>query len=240
MRKGEEFVQPCQMLLEQRAGGCSQQQVDRKLTNIPVLFAITGSLANHCPKRIVCSIIHELLIQRIVVFIETGTEDTLYNLIRLSFFQTADCRHHCQMQLCRIGRCFGLCHDPCTAVFCIKKFAVMFYLFAHRKARYQPHFIHPDGNEVGTELLAVQFYIHEPVIIRSVKRQRIINQIIGSQVVMGEQLFHHESIASCQSNDFCIIQLNLIQLILKLPILVMPEDNAAVIIFRQRQRKPSI
>ena len=57
---------------------------------------------------------------------------------------------------------------------------------------------------------------------------------------MGEQLFHHESIASCQSNDFCIIQLNLIQLILKLPILVMPEDNAAVIIFRQRQRKPSI
>ena len=53
MGKREEFVQPCQMFLEQRTGGCSQQQMDRKLTNIPILLAITGSLANHCPERIV-------------------------------------------------------------------------------------------------------------------------------------------------------------------------------------------
>ena len=60
------------------------------------------------------------MIQSIAVFIKTSTEDALYDLIRLSFFQTTDCRHHCQVQLCRIGRCFGLCHNPCTAVFCIK------------------------------------------------------------------------------------------------------------------------
>ena len=80
----------------------------------------------------------------------------------------------------------------------------MFYLFAHRKARYQPHFIHPNGNEVGTELLTVQFYINEPVIIRSVKRQGIINQIIGSQIIMGKQLFTMKVLLPVKATIFAL------------------------------------
>ena len=54
---------------------------------------------------------------------------------------------------------------------------------------------------------------------------------------MAEQLFDCKGIPAGHADDTCIAQLNLIQLILELALLVVPEDDAALVVVREGGRK---
>ena len=50
---------------------------------------------------------------------------------------------------------------------------------------------------------------------------------------MAEQLFDRKGIPAGHADDTCIAQLNFIQLVLKLALLVVPEDDAALVVVRE-------
>ena len=71
-----------------------------------------------------------------------------------------------------------------TPVFCPKKFSVPLHLIAYDGGGRQAHLIHPDGVKVGAELITVQLYIDEPVVIVFGEEARVVDQIVGGQVIL--------------------------------------------------------
>ena len=121
----------------------------------------------------------------------------------------------------------------------IEKFAVFFETPAEIDGLRHAHFIHPDGNQVGAEFLAVKLDIQQPVVLLRFIGYRAVNQIIALGVVLVQQFFDSEMVASGQRNNLHAVNLNLVQFINKFPVLVLPYDNAPLVEFRQRLRKSS-
>ena len=183
MRHGNEFIQSCKIFLPHGTGSGGQQQMNCQLSEIRFFLSKSASLTHHCPKRTICMVFYEVLINHIVVQIQSGTEHAAKNLIRLCFFQAADCRHHSHVQLCRSSRNFILAAYFLAAVFRIEVSTVILDLLPHGRIRCKTHLIHPDRNQVCPELLAVKLHIQKPVIIRLVIYQWIVNQIVCRQIV---------------------------------------------------------
>ena len=199
-----------------------------------------ASLANHHPERTICMIFYEILINSIVLQIQSGTEHTAENPVRLCVFQSADCRHNSHVQLCRGCRNFILCADFQAAVFRIKIGTIILDLFPHGRIRCKPHLIHPNGNQVCPELLTVKLHIQKPVIIQAVIDTRTVNQIIGGQIVCRKQFLYGKRIIASQCNHLCIFQNHSVQLILKFLIFIVPEDDTTLVKLRQRCSKSAV
>ena len=155
-----------------------------QLTNISLFLAVAGSLAHHRPESILRPIVYKILIDRVVLLIQTGTKHTLHDLIRLGFFDTADCYHNSHVQLRRFLRSFTLSCYLCPAILGIKEFPIVLDLFSHREIRHQAHLIHPHGNQIRTEFFTIQLHVNQPVIIRLIKGKWVIDKIVTGQVIV--------------------------------------------------------
>ena len=168
MRHGNKTVQSGKIFLPHGTGSSGQQQMNCQPTKVWFFLFKSASLANHRPKRTVSMIFYEILINSIVLQVQSGTEHIAENHIRLCVLQSADCRHDRHVQLCRGCRNFILCADFQSAVFRIEISTVILDLLPHGRIRCKTHLIHPDGNQVCPELLTVKLHIQKPVIIRAV------------------------------------------------------------------------
>ena len=84
---------------------------------------------------------------------------------------------------------------------------------------------------------AIQFYIQKPVILRFLVCKHIIYEIVAGEVV-GHQKFHYgKVIAPGQFDERYIRQVEIVYLSGKLAVLIIPENDAARMILRQRRRK---
>ena len=127
-----------------------------------------------------------------------------------------------------------------AAVLRAEKLSVPFHLAADNGGCGKAHLADPDGDEIGAKLLAVQLHIDEPVVVVLCKDTRVVDKIIRVEVFITEQLFHCKGVASRQNDKLGPVQLQLAQLILKFPLLVVPEDDPATIKFRKRGRKSAV
>ena len=168
MRHRNEAIQSGKILLPHGTGSGGQQQMNRQPSEVWFFLCKSANLANHCPKCTVSMIFYEILINSIVIQIQSGTEHAAKNHIRLCVFQSADCRHDSHVQLCWDCRNFILCADFQSAVFRIKISTIILDLFPHGRIRCKPHLIHPNRNQVCPELLTVKLHIQKPVIIRAI------------------------------------------------------------------------
>ena len=76
-------------------------------------------------------VFYEVLINFIVVQIQSCPEYAAKNLIRLCFFQAANCCHHSHVQLCRSSRNFILAAYFLAAVFRIEVSTIVLNLLSH-------------------------------------------------------------------------------------------------------------
>lgn len=166
------------------------------LENATVIALKATALPNHRPERTVCLVFYKILINRIVVQIQSCPKYTAENPIRLRILQSADGRHDCHVQLCRNRQNLILTDNLHTAVFVIKIYPVILDLLPHSRSRYKPHLVHPNGNQVCPEFFAVKLYIQKPVIIRAIICERTVHQIIRGQIVHREQLLHGKRIVA--------------------------------------------
>ena len=155
-----------------------------QLSDVAFLLAVAGSLAHHRPESILRPVIYKVLIDLVVLLIQTGTKHTLHDLIWLRVFDTADCRHDSHVQLRRFLRSFTLSCYLCPAILGIKEFSIVLDLFSHREIRHQAHLIHPHGNQIRTEFFTVQLHVNQPVIIRLIKGKRVVDKIVTDQVIV--------------------------------------------------------
>ena len=158
--------------------------MNRQPSEVWFFLCKSANLANHCPKCTVSMIFYEILINSIVIQIQSGTEHAAKNHIRLCVFQSADCRHDSHVQLRRFLRSFTLSCYLCPAILGIKEFSIVLDLFSHREIRHQAHLIHPHGNQIRTEFFTVQLHVNQPVIIRLIKGKRVVDKIVTDQVIV--------------------------------------------------------
>ena len=143
-----------------------------------LVLKVSCSLIYHLPEGFVCSIGYEVLINGVVFLVKTCRKDTTKDIAVDRCLDTAKCRHYCHMKLCRCGRCLCLCYDLCTSGLCIEEFSVSLDLLSHSRGGVDLHFIHPHGDKVGSEFLAIELYIHQPIVIGIVDGERIIDKQI--------------------------------------------------------------
>ena len=183
MRHGNKAIQSSKIFLPHSTSSSGQQQMNCQPSEVWFFLCKSAALANHRPKCTVSMIFYKILINGIAIQIQSGTEHTTENHIRLCIFQSADCRHDRHVQLCRSCRNFILCADFQSAIFRIEISTVILDLLPHGRIRCKTHLIHPDGNQVCPELLTVKFHIQKPVIIRTVIDTRTVNQIVCGQII---------------------------------------------------------
>ena len=131
MRHGNELIQSCKIFLPHGTGSSGQQQMNCQLSEIRFFLGKSASLTHHCPKRTICMVFYEVLINRIVVQVQSCPEYAAKNLIWLRFFQAADCRHHSHVQLCRSSRNFILAAYFLAAFLRIKIGTIVLHLLSH-------------------------------------------------------------------------------------------------------------
>ena len=122
--------------------------------------------------------------------------------------------------------------QPFNPLFAVKEFCVQFYRLAHRRTRLNVQLTHTHGNENRTIFFAEFLNIQQPVLLRLGIRERIVNQIITREIIVQEQLLHGKVVCSGELDDRHVGDGKLVQHGLKLPILVLPEDDPPLIELR--------
>ena len=161
VRHGNETIQSGKILLPHGTGSSSQQQMNCQPSEVGFFLHKSASLANHRPECAIYMIFYKILINSIVLQIQSCPEHTC-------IFQSTNCRHDSHVQLCWGCRNFILCADFQSAVFRIEISTVILNLLPHGRIRCKTHLIHPNRNQVCPELLTVKLHIQKPVIIRAI------------------------------------------------------------------------
>ena len=127
--------------------------------------------------------------------------------------------------------------QPFNPLFAVKEFCVQFYRLAHRRTCLNVQLIHTHGNEIRTIYFAEFLNIQQPVILRFSVGKGVINQIIAGEIIVQKQLFYGKIVRAGELDDCYIRDGKLTKHGLKLPILVLPEDDPPLIELRQRGGK---
>ena len=122
----------------------------------------------------------------------------------------------------------------------IEELPVLLEAAPERRRLGDAHLVHPHGDQIGAELLAVQLYIQQPVVLVGLIGEGTVHQIIAGGIVHSQQLLHIEVVGAGERNDLGPSQRDLIQFVHELLILIDPDDDPPLIELRQRCRKPTI
>ena len=205
-----------------------------------MLTLIAGPLLHQLPESIHEIITGKLLIPRILFHIQAVGKDRFQQWRRLCLLTAKQYRHHGKHQLSGRRRCSRKCRKACPILRQIEERPESLYTVAQCGRLRQVKFIHPHGNQIRPEFLAVKLYVQKPVRLQHLIGQRAIEQIIAVRIIHSQRLLHLEAVGTGQGEQLHPIHLNGIQLILKLAILVIPDNNPALIELLQWFRKPAV
>ena len=215
------------------AGGGGEQQVDGQPAQAAVLpLAVSGALGYHDPERLIRPVVHKALVDAVRIHVQPSAKDGPENCTRLQAAAAAECRHNRKVHLWGCGNAITEFLYSVTVLLGTEELPVPLHLVADDGGSGQSHLVHPDGIEVSAELLTVQLHIDEPVVIVLGEGARIVDKIVGGQVVLAELLFDSEGVTAGQRHDGDAIQGQFPDLILELPFLIVPEDDPALVKLR--------
>ena len=233
MRCRDKGIQSGQVILMHCPRCCGQQHVDSKSAKVGVItFAVPGSLRDHDPKRLVRAIGQEALVDAVRIQIQSGMNDRFDDLVRLNVVATSKRSHDSKVHLRSRGDAATEFFDSITAILCPEELPVMLHLIPNNRRSRQAHLIHPNRIKIGAELLAVNLHIDQPVIIILHKGTGIIDKEVRCQAVLAELLLDLKRIVASQNNNFYTLQRQILQLVFKFPVFIIPEDNPALIELR--------
>ena len=235
MWSGNKCIQSRQMILMHRPRSSGQQHVDRKSSKVGIItFAVSGRLRDHDPKRLVRAVCQEALIDTIRVQIQSGMNNCLDDFVGLNVIAPSKRGHDSKVHLRSRRDAATELLNRIAAILCTEELPIVLHLISDNRRSRQAHLIHPNRIEIGTELLAVNLHIDQPVIIILHERPRIIDKEVCGQVILAKLLLDSKRIVASQHNDFHTVQRKILQLVFKFPVFVVPEDDSALIELRQR------
>ena len=233
MRCRDKGIQSGQVILMHCPCRCGQQHMDRKSSKAGIIsFAVPGSLRNHDPKRLVRAIGQEALIDAVRIQIQSSMDNCLDNLVRLDVVAASKCGHNSKVHLRSRGDAATEFLDSIPAILCPEELPIMLHLITDNRRGWQAHLIHPDGIEIGTELLTVNLYVDQPVVIILHEGTGIVDKEVRCQAVLAKLLLDSKRIVAGQHNNFHTVQRQILQLVFKFPVFIVPEDDPALIELR--------
>ena len=204
-----------------------------QMAEIYIDVVVAGHPRYHRPESILCTICDEVRIQAIV-FGDPSLQQRLQDIVGLATPCTGNGGHDRQLELRSCVDRPLLPGNLSPAIFGGKELAIGLDRLAQLRRGRNLHLVHPKGDQVGTERFAVQLDVQQPVVIWIFVTNGAINKVVAIQIIVAEQLFDGKGIAAGHPDHACVAQLNFIQPVLKLALLVVPEDDAALVIVRQR------
>ena len=161
-------------------------------------------------------------------------------MIWLCFLAPRKSCHNCLLKTWQCGNISLLALHFIAAVFSVKELAIFLEATAESRCLSHPHLLHPDGDKVSPEFFTVKLDVQQPVILQRFKGQRHIEKVVAVRVINAQQFLCLKEIRTIQHQHLGIFQLDFLQLVLKLLVIVVPDDNAAFVELRQRLRKAAI
>ena len=240
MGRGNQRLQAGEGVLTHRAGCGGEEQVRRQVAQIGIRIPVARSLPDHAPEGVGDIIAVKLLPDGVVLHVQPGLQHSLHNLIGLCFFDASQRGHNRHLQLRRFGRRGALRGNLIPAPLCLEELPVLLEGFPQGGRLRNLHLVHPHGDLIRPEFLAVKRHIQQPVVFLRIIGQRAIDQVVAGWVVRRQQLLGIEVIAASQLQHFGIVEGEPVDLLLELPILVIPDDNPAFVEFRQGSRKLAV
>ena len=240
MGRGKPVFQPGQQVGAQRPGAGGQQQMNRQPAQIRRCGKEPVPLPGHGPERLGGVIGGEFLIDRVFLLVQPAAQHSAENLVGLGFRDFTEDGHDRHVQLPRRDGRTAQRGEPFTAVPVVEEGAAAFDCFPQGGGGGNAGFAHPDGNQISAELLAVQFDVQQPVVLQTVIADRGIDQKVAGHIIVIQQLFDREGVAAGERNHSGVVRREVFQLVGKLPLLIIPEDDAAPVKHRQGRSKPAV
>ena len=190
-----------------------------------VLFLnVAGVLPCKLPEGFDAAKLADVLQDAVCLLIETRGKDGDDDILRGTFAQTGENRHNVDVEL--EGRLI-VPPDPAqllNTLFAVEELCIELDRLPHCGRRRDIQLIHLHGDKICAEGLAVIFDVLKPVIFVAGVCNRAIDKIVAVQVIVKQQLLDGKIICAGQLDDLDAFQIQLVNVLLKLPILVFPED----------------
>ena len=213
---------------------CGQQNVRCKVAQRLVLFLdVAGVLPRKLPEGFNTAKLADVLQDAVRLFIETRGKDGDDDILRRAFAQTGENLHNVDVEL---EGCLIIPPDPAqllNTLFAVEELCIELDRLPHCGRRRDIQLVHLHGDKICTERFAVIFNVLQPVIFIAGVCNRTIDKIVAVQVIVKQQLLDGKIVCAGQLDDLDALQIQLVNVLLKLPILVLPEDNPAAIELRQ-------
>ena len=150
---------------------------------------------------------------------------------------TGQDRHHINVELdgCLVTAADFL--QLTLALLAVQELGVEFDCLAHGGAGGHIQLTHEHGDVIRPVLLAEQLNVPQPVIFGVPIREWVVDEKIAGEVVVEQQLLDLKIVGAGEFDDLHAQQIQLVHHGLKFPLLVLPEDNTALIEFWQRGSK---
>ena len=120
-----------------------------------------------------------------------------------------------------------------NTLFAVEELCIELDRLPHCGRRRNIQLVHLHGDKICAEWFAVIFNVLKPVVFVAGVCNRAIDKIVAVQVIVKQQLLDGKIICAGQLDDLDAFQIQLVNVLLKLPILVLPEDDPAAIELRQ-------
>ena len=207
-----------------------QQNVRCKAAQRLVLFLdVAGVLPRKLPEGFDAAKLADVLQDTVRLLIETCGKDGDDDILRGTFAQTGENRHNVDMEL--EGRLI-VPPDPAqllNTLLAVEESCIELDRLPHCGRRCDVQLIHLHGDKIRAEGLAVIFDVLKPVIFIAGVCNRTIDKIVAFQVIVKQQLLDGKIVCASQLDNLDAFQIQLVNVLLKLPILVLPEDDPAAI-----------
>ena len=211
-----------------------QQNVRCKVAQRLVLFLdVAGVLPCKLPEGFDAAKLADVLQDAVCLLIETRGKDGDDDILRGTFAQTGENRHNVDVEL--EGRLI-VTPDPAqllNTLFAVEELCIELDRLPHCGRRRDIQLVHLHGDKICAEWFAVIFNVLKPVVFVAGVCNRAIDKIVAVQVIVKQQLLDGKIVCASQLDNLDAFQIQLVNVLLKLPILVLPEDDPAAIELRQ-------
>ena len=212
----------------------------REMPQVGVRVLIAGALTDHHPEGFGDIVVDKFLPDGVFLHIKSSLQHSFHDLRRLRLLDIRQRGHDGHLQLGRLGGCRTLCHHLVSTALGFEELSVHLESLPQGRRLRDLHLVHPHGDLIRPELLAIQLHIQQPVILFILIAERAIDQVAACGVVHRQQLLSIEVVGAGQLQDLRADNGQGIDLILELPVLVIPDDDPSFIEFRQGCRELAV
>ena len=227
-------------LRQHAACSCDEEVQQQALEAAVLLLVVAGGLAHHRPEDGVEAVGGEALVRLVRLALIAVLEDGAQDVAGVRALALREDGHHGEHHL--RGRVAPRHHDGelLAAYGRVEELAVFLEELPVLHLVRHLHLAHPHRDEVGAERVAHELQVEQPVVLLPLVGEGDVDEVVAREVIVREQLLREESIAARQHEYLGVLELDPRDFLAELPLGVLPEDDAPLVILPQGKVKAPV